>query len=56
MKFKVTPQSIPDVLLIEPTADAGIQPHDPGLNISWPLPKKDHMLSSKDNILPFLSI
>ncbi len=38
----------------EPTADAGLHPHDTDLNIPWPLPKEEHFLSQKDMILPFL--
>ena len=38
-----------------PQSDAGIHPHDPDLNISWPMPKEEHLLSSKDMNLPFLS-
>jgi dTDP-4-dehydrorhamnose 3,5-epimerase len=36
-------------------SDAGIHPHDPGLNIPWPLPTEEHILSEKDQSLPFLS-
>jgi len=35
-----------------PASDAGIHPHDPGLAIPWPLPKKEHQLSTKDQKLP----
>ena len=35
-------------------SDAGIHPHDPELNIHWPLPQVDHILSSKDMGLPHL--
>jgi dTDP-4-dehydrorhamnose 3,5-epimerase len=35
-----------------PESDAGIYPHDPALNIPWPLPKEAHLLSSKDQLLP----
>jgi len=38
-----------------PESDAGIHPHDPDLNIPWPLPKERHLLSSKDSVLPPLS-
>jgi dTDP-4-dehydrorhamnose 3,5-epimerase len=38
----------------EPTADAGLHPHDPDLNIPWPLLKDEHLLSPKDMALPFL--
>ena len=38
-----------------PESDAGIHPHDPDLNIPWPLPKEKHLLSEKDMLLPFLS-
>ncbi len=36
-------------------SDAGIHPHDPDLNISWPLPTEKHILSEKDLLLPRLS-
>jgi dTDP-4-dehydrorhamnose 3,5-epimerase len=36
-------------------SDAGIHPHDPGLNIPWPLPTEEHILSEKDQSLPFIS-
>ncbi len=39
----------------EPTADAGIHAHDPALDIPWPLPRKEHLLSPKDLLLPMLS-
>jgi dTDP-4-dehydrorhamnose 3,5-epimerase len=39
----------------EPASDAGIHPHDPSINIPWPIPKKDHLLSDKDKMLPFLA-
>jgi dTDP-4-dehydrorhamnose 3,5-epimerase len=38
-----------------PESDAGIHPHDPYLSIPWPIPKKEHLLSEKDKILPFLA-
>ncbi len=38
-----------------PESDAGIHAHDPELNIPWPLPKADHLLSNKDMLLPSLS-
>jgi dTDP-4-dehydrorhamnose 3,5-epimerase len=38
----------------EPTADAGIHPHDPDLNIPWPIDRNQHLLSGKDQTLPFL--
>ncbi len=38
-----------------PESDAGIHPHDPELNIPWPLPRLEHMLSGKDQKLPNLS-
>jgi dTDP-4-dehydrorhamnose 3,5-epimerase len=38
-----------------PQSDAGIHPHDPNLNIPWPLPTEEHILSEKDQSLPFLS-
>jgi len=34
-----------------PASDAGIHPHDPDLAIPWPLPKKEHQLSTKDQNL-----
>ncbi len=37
-----------------PESDAGIHPHDPELNIPWPLPVEQHLLSRKDLDLPFL--
>jgi len=37
-----------------PQADAGIHPHDPDLNIPWPLSKEEHLLSAKDSVLPLL--
>jgi dTDP-4-dehydrorhamnose 3,5-epimerase len=36
-------------------SDAGIHPHDPDLNIPWPLPLDEHVLSEKDLMLPRLS-
>ena len=39
----------------EPTADAGIHPHDSDLDIPWPFPKEAHLLSPKDMSLPLLS-
>ena len=39
----------------EPASDASIHPHDPSINIPWPIPKKDHLLSDKDKMLPFLA-
>ena len=38
-----------------PQSDAGIHPHDPDLNIPWPLPLEEHILSEKDLLLPRLS-
>jgi dTDP-4-dehydrorhamnose 3,5-epimerase len=38
-----------------PASDSGINPHDPELNIPWPLPKDEHLLSEKDLLLPLLS-
>jgi dTDP-4-dehydrorhamnose 3,5-epimerase len=38
-----------------PQSDAGIHPHDSDLNIPWPLPLKEHILSEKDLLLPRLS-
>ena len=38
-----------------PEADTGIHPHDPDLDIPWPLPIAEHLLSEKDMLLPFLS-
>jgi dTDP-4-dehydrorhamnose 3,5-epimerase len=37
-----------------PESDAGIHPHDAELNIPWPLPREEHLLSDKDLILPLL--
>jgi dTDP-4-dehydrorhamnose 3,5-epimerase len=37
-----------------PASEAGIHPHDPDLNIPWPLNKDRHILSSKDLVLPTL--
>ena len=37
-----------------PESDAGIHPHDPELNIPWPLSPEEHQLSGKDQLLPFL--
>ena len=39
----------------EPAAEAGIHPYDTFLSIPWPLPIKEHLLSEKDILLPFLS-
>jgi dTDP-4-dehydrorhamnose 3,5-epimerase len=36
-------------------SDAGIHPHDPELNIPWPLPLEEHLLSEKDKLLPVFS-
>jgi dTDP-4-dehydrorhamnose 3,5-epimerase len=41
--------------IYDPQSDAGIHPHDPDLNIPWPLPLEAHILSAKDYSLPFLS-
>jgi dTDP-4-dehydrorhamnose 3,5-epimerase len=38
-----------------PASDSGIHPHDPELNIPWPLPHNEHILSKKDLLLPRLS-
>jgi dTDP-4-dehydrorhamnose 3,5-epimerase len=38
-----------------PQSDAGIHPQDPDLNVPWPLPLEDHILSEKDLLLPRLS-
>jgi dTDP-4-dehydrorhamnose 3,5-epimerase len=38
-----------------PQSDAGIHPHDPDLNILWPVPREKHILSEKDFSLPLLS-
>jgi dTDP-4-dehydrorhamnose 3,5-epimerase len=38
----------------EPSTDGGIHPHDPDLNIPWPLPFEEHILSEKDLLLPRL--
>ena len=37
-----------------PASDSGIHPHDPELNIPWPLAKEEHILSLKDVGLPLL--
>jgi dTDP-4-dehydrorhamnose 3,5-epimerase len=37
-----------------PQSDAGIHPHDPDLEIPWPLQKEEHLLSAKDMLLPIL--
>ena len=37
-----------------PASDSGIHPHDPELNIPWPLAKEEHILSLKDVGLPSL--
>ncbi len=39
----------------ERAADGGIHPHDPDLNIPWPLPVEEHLLSEKDKLLPVFS-
>jgi dTDP-4-dehydrorhamnose 3,5-epimerase len=39
----------------EAAADGGIDPHDPDLNIPWPLPIEEHLLSEKDKLLPVCS-
>jgi dTDP-4-dehydrorhamnose 3,5-epimerase len=41
--------------IYNPQSDAGMHPHDPDLNIPWPLPMEEHILSEKDRSLPFLS-
>lgn len=38
-----------------PASEVGIHAYDPTLNIPWPLKKSDHLLSGKDQKLPFLS-
>jgi len=38
----------------EKAADGGIHPHDPELNIRWPLPHEEHLLSDKDIMLPLM--
>ncbi len=38
-----------------PELDAGVHPHDPDLNIPWPLLKDQHLLSDKDRGLPSLA-
>jgi dTDP-4-dehydrorhamnose 3,5-epimerase len=38
-----------------PASDSGIHPHDPDLNIPWPSPKDEHVLSSKDELLTTLA-
>jgi len=37
-----------------PQSDSGIHPHDPDLNIPWPLKNSLHILSPKDFALPLL--
>jgi len=37
-----------------PQSDAGIHPYDPDLDIPWPLPTNQHILSLKDEKLPHL--
>jgi len=37
-----------------PESDAGIHPHDPELNIPWPIDRDQHNLSEKDQTLPSL--
>ncbi len=39
----------------EAAADGGIHPHDPELNIPWPIDCDQHLLSEKDQNLPFLN-
>ena len=39
----------------EPSADWGIHPHDPELNVPWPLTLGEHILSEKDRSLPLFS-
>ncbi len=36
----------------DPDSDAGIHPHDPNLDIPWPFPIDEHLLSEKDRELP----
>jgi dTDP-4-dehydrorhamnose 3,5-epimerase len=38
----------------DPKSDTGLHPHDPDLNIPWPLRIDEHILSQKDLSLPFL--
>jgi dTDP-4-dehydrorhamnose 3,5-epimerase len=38
-----------------PASDSGIHPHDSDLNIFWPIPENEHILSKKDRGLPLLS-
>ena len=38
----------------EAAADGGVHPYDHDLDIPWPLPKEEHILSSKDMLLPYL--
>jgi dTDP-4-dehydrorhamnose 3,5-epimerase len=38
-----------------PASDLGIHPHDPDLNIPWPISDAEHILSNKDRGLPLLS-
>ena len=36
-------------------SDGGIHPHDPDLAIPWPIEKSAHLLSAKDQALPYLA-
>lgn len=38
-----------------PESDGGIHPHDPDLNIPWPLAETEQILSTKDQALPLLA-
>jgi dTDP-4-dehydrorhamnose 3,5-epimerase len=37
-----------------PESESGIHPHDPAINIPWPLAVAEHVLSSRDKELPFI--
>jgi dTDP-4-dehydrorhamnose 3,5-epimerase len=37
-----------------PASDSGIHPHDPVLDILWPISDEEHILSKKDCLLPLL--
>jgi dTDP-4-dehydrorhamnose 3,5-epimerase len=41
--------------IYNPQSESGIHPHDLDINIPWPLSKDQHILSSKDQMLPPLS-
>ena len=38
-----------------PESEFGIHPHDPELNIPWPVSDAEHILSNRDKGLPFIS-